>query len=502
MNDAPDVTTPLSDVTCDEDFTQQDIDLAASFSDPDNDQLTYTATSSETGLIASIDGHILHLNSLTNWNGTAAITVTASDAARTRSGRNTTRRLSVSDEFTVTVTPVNDPPLVAIPFPDLTLAEDFPPQSITLAGHFSDVDNTNLIYAATSNPEQIVATIENGILTLSPALNWHGVTVVSVIASDGSLSTSDAFNVTVAPVNDAPVLTDPFENITLTEDFGTQTVILTTHFFDPDGQTLNYTVASNHDQILSGFLEGQILLTSVLNWTGTTVVTITANDGTLSTSDDFNVFVTPINDAPVVSVPFQDLTRDENFDTFSIPLADHFTDVDNSILTYTADFTEAGIGVEIMDGNLVVSSVEGWSGVTTISVSASDAGALTRSVSRHTNARLSVTDSFTLTVNNTGVGDHDLDKLVTCLRGAFPNPFNGETTIRYSLEKNGPISIKLYNLKGEAIASLVDGQNSAGDHSILWEGHDQNGRAAASGVYLVIMRTGDKTLVQRITYMK
>lgn len=84
----------------------------------------------------------------------------------------------------------------------------------------------------------------------------------------------------------------------------------------------------------------------------------------------------------------------------------------------------------------------------------------------------------------------------------FPNPFNPSTTISYILGKAGETKVSIYNLVGKEIKTLVDQVQVAGTHSVVWDGRDNSGRAVASGVYVVTLRSGDFKQSRRITLMK
>jgi len=71
----------------------------------------------------------------------------------------------------------------------------------------------------------------------------------------------------------------------------------------------------------------------------------------------------------------------------------------------------------------------------------------------------------------------------------YPNPFNPGTTIRFGLLQPARVSLAVYNLLGERIRTLVNGQVSAGFHEIAWDGRDEAGRSVSSGVYLYRLET-------------
>jgi len=91
---------------------------------------------------------------------------------------------------------------------------------------------------------------------------------------------------------------------------------------------------------------------------------------------------------------------------------------------------------------------------------------------------------------------------VTALKGNYPNPFNPRTTISYSVKEQGPVSIGIYNLKGQLVKTLVSEAKAAGEHSVIWEGDDDNGRQASSGIYLYKMYSGKYTSTKKMIMMK
>lgn len=94
-------------------------------------------------------------------------------------------------------------------------------------------------------------------------------------------------------------------------------------------------------------------------------------------------------------------------------------------------------------------------------------------------------DSTEWTVTSTD-GIHENVPEVTKLNGNYPNPFNPETTISYSLATDENVSIFVYNASGKMVASLVNGNQKAGNHNIRW-----NGSTATSGIYFIRMKAGN-----------
>jgi len=73
----------------------------------------------------------------------------------------------------------------------------------------------------------------------------------------------------------------------------------------------------------------------------------------------------------------------------------------------------------------------------------------------------------------------------------YPNPFNPSTHIRFELPKTAVVTLSIYNSLGQEVRRLVSGQKPAGYHTIVWNGKDQQGRPAPSGIYHYRIQAGD-----------
>jgi predicted outer membrane repeat protein len=85
----------------------------------------------------------------------------------------------------------------------------------------------------------------------------------------------------------------------------------------------------------------------------------------------------------------------------------------------------------------------------------------------------------------------------------YPNPFNPETTISFSLAQDAKnTEIIIYNIKGQKVKQIVCGQLSAGQHSVIWNGKDSNEKPVASGIYFYRMRTDGYDKTKRMLLLK
>jgi hypothetical protein len=84
----------------------------------------------------------------------------------------------------------------------------------------------------------------------------------------------------------------------------------------------------------------------------------------------------------------------------------------------------------------------------------------------------------------------------------FPNPFNPHTTIRYELKSAAQVTLRIYDLQGQLIRSLVNDYQAAGSHNIHWDGLNENGIAVPSGVYFIRMSADKENISRRIILTK
>ena len=96
----------------------------------------------------------------------------------------------------------------------------------------------------------------------------------------------------------------------------------------------------------------------------------------------------------------------------------------------------------------------------------------------------------------------DQDNFV--LNGNYPNPFNPETSISFSVKNDfkGLVKIKIYNVKGQLVKTLAVRVDGAGDYSVLWKGTDQRNNKVASGMYMYIIDFGRVQLHSKMLLLK
>ncbi len=84
----------------------------------------------------------------------------------------------------------------------------------------------------------------------------------------------------------------------------------------------------------------------------------------------------------------------------------------------------------------------------------------------------------------------------------YPNPFNPETTIEYEMPTSGSLRLEIYNMLGQKIKTLIDQNQVAGSHRVVWNGKNESGEAVASGIYLYRIQSDNFTATKRMLLIR
>ena len=106
---------------------------------------------------------------------------------------------------------------------------------------------------------------------------------------------------------------------------------------------------------------------------------------------------------------------------------------------------------------------------------------------------------------NTGTAEVDEDAPIADkfeLMGNYPNPFNPETKIRFSTERNSNVEVTIYSILGEKINVVQSGQLDAGTYDISWFGQDSRGNKVPSGVYFYEVKSDNRNAKGKMLLLK
>ena len=376
VNDAPALVYPLTDVIRAEDSVI-DIALAAgSFADIDGDNLILSARLANGNALPnwlSFDGSRFTGTPPVNFNGFVDIEVFANDG-----------QLAVSDVFRLTISPANDGPIVALALADRSVAEDSAIDFTLPSGSFADFEGDALTYSVTlSNGSPLPAWLSFNAATQRftglPPSDFNGFLDVQVTASDGSLSVSDEFRLTVAPVNDAPVVAAALADQAVPVGSAINISVPAGTFTDVDSTNLNLSASLAGGGALPGWLtfaNGVFSGTAPAN-AGNYDIRITASDGSLSVSDEFQLAVTgALNTAPVANNDGIFVTvRPNSLVILASDLLLNDSDLDGNPLTITA-VGNGSRGTVALDasGNVVYTPDGAFEGSDSFTYTISDGG--------------------------------------------------------------------------------------------------------------------------------
>lgn len=106
-------------------------------------------------------------------------------------------------------------------------------------------------------------------------------------------------------------------------------------------------------------------------------------------------------------------------------------------------------------------------------------------------------------INFTASNDNQSIPLIFGLKQNYPNPFNPKTSISYTLDKPGNLSLNIYNSKGENVRNMINSQvQKAGIYKIEFDGMDNNSKPLASGVYFYRLSLGNKIITKKMILLK
>ncbi|POE11853.1 hypothetical protein BV921_05660 [Pectobacterium odoriferum] len=401
VNDAPVVATPIPAQSVAQDGSLSFTVPAGTFTDPDGDTLTLSATLADGTALPSW----LSFNPATGtFSGTPAsgdignltIKVTATDGSSA----------SVSTTFSLTVTNVNEAPVVSGTIAAQSIAQGGNLTVTVPAGTFTDPDGDTLTLSATladgtALPAWLSFNPATGTFSGTPANGDVGSLTIKVTATDGSnASVSTTFGLTVTNVNDAPVVSGTIAAQSIAQGGNLNVTVPAGTFTDPDGDTLTLSATLADGTALPSWLSfnpatGTFSGTPANGDVGSLTIKVTATDGSnASVSTTFGLTVTNVNDAPVVSgtIAAQSIAQGGNLNV-TVP-AGTFTDPDGDTLTLSATLANGSPLPNWLRFDPAIGTFSGTPGN-------ADVGTLVIRVTATDGSNTSISTSFGLTVTNT-----------------------------------------------------------------------------------------------------
>jgi hypothetical protein len=117
------------------------------------------------------------------------------------------------------------------------------------------------------------------------------------------------------------------------------------------------------------------------------------------------------------------------------------------------------------------------------------------------NGTASRSDVIEVALAATGVFEQSLP-LTTALNQNYPNPFNPETTIQFDLAVESSVTLRVFDITGQVVRTLVQGTMPAGSYVQLWDGRNGNGARVGSGLYFYELKAGSFTSMKKMTLLQ
>ena len=289
VNDAPTIDAAATrTITTDEDMQAAFVVKASDVDTPESQLVPSIATAPANGtIVRDAQGNFFYRPD-ENFNGTDSFLVSVSDG-----------QASTSYTVNVTVNPVNDAPTIdATATRTITTDEDTQAAFVIEA---SDIDTpeSQLVASISTQPANgAIVTDAQGNPFYRPNANFHGNDSFVVSVSDGQASTSYTVNVTVNPINDAPVFAQAVASFTSDED---QPLTFDPGATDVDGDALTYAAGPVANGTVTVGSDGRITFTPSQDFYGQTSFVLTASDGNGGVASQ-TVTVTVLNQPDVVNL--------------------------------------------------------------------------------------------------------------------------------------------------------------------------------------------------------
>ena len=331
--------------------------LALSATDGEGNSLTYSASSDNASVAASVSGSTLTLTPAANYFGNANITVSVSDGA-----------LSDSEVMVLTVNSDNDlPQFTSSSSGSIVYGNSF---DITLsATDIETADNSITFAVQNSNTSQVTASISGSTLSLTPVNNYLGNTTITLRATDGDSGITDQSFVltTTATANTAPALAAI--GAQSTDEDNAKVIALSAT--DSEDDSLTYSASSDNGSITASVSANSLTLTPATNYFGNANITVTVSDGTLTDSEVVVLTVNSDNDLPLFTSSDSGSVQYGN----SLDVILNATDIEtaNDSITFAVQSSNASqVTASISGTTLSLTPVNDYLGDTTITLRASD----------------------------------------------------------------------------------------------------------------------------------
>jgi len=319
------------------------------------------------------------------------------------------------------------------------------------------------------------------------------------------------------PVSQPPVVT-AIDDITIDEDDDKTLYITAT---DADGDSLTYSATADTSAIVvmvGALSDNELYVSPLMNWNGSSVVTVAVSDGFSTVEESFTLTVNPTPDPPSYftwtnptvendsiiitssnqsynwSIGWENSTDPDGedvtymifstlppFNTVPIPLTEKANTTDLTI-PYQNFIDSWPSDLQMVNRLTYVYNVFAYSGNDSTEITGTRQLVVKREGDLNTKS-IEPPNSFVLHPN-------------------YPNPFNPQTQIRFEMPYAGKVDLSIYNLLGVKIKTLYSGQKPTGVYTFKWDGKNESSQLVSGGVYIYKLQSEKGMQMRKMILLK
>ena len=366
-----------------------------------------------------------------------------------------------------------------------------------------DLEGDNLVV------NLITDTVDHGSLSVfadgrfnyTPSSGYFGVDFFDYRITDGTNSQeSGRVYLEVVAVDRPPVAQNEFYRLAAGETLQIPAANgLLANDFDPDGDSVSVTLItrSTAHGALSVFAGGNFNFVPNQGFSGTDSFDYRISANGKNASATATIVVYEVNRSPIA---MQDHYYVPLNGSLSIPAVagllrnDFDPDGDSTVVNLISNNVDHGSVSVFGSGTFSYTPTAGYSGLDSFTYRMAD--------SNGANSSTTVTIFVGVTEGQFAPVPPPADTTRFGMSLPAPNPFNPTTKIDFRIDGSARTALRVYDVRGSLVRTLVDEHLPAGDHTVQWDGRDDRGAPVASGTYFAALSSGSKTASQRVALVK
>jgi hypothetical protein len=333
VNEAPSISTETQDSYA-ENLSIGSVLVGVATTDPENQEVTYSLSGEGSDKFTIDEAGNITLAESFDFEAKASytLTVTATDG-----------ELSSETEVLINVGDINEVPSLSSTLALTSFSEDSAIGTIIATASATDPESNTITYSLSGTGSEYFIVDENGKISLKDTLDFetYAKYEITLVASDGELTSSSVITFDISDVDEAPSLSSTLKSESFEESITVGTALATISSIDPESQTITYSLSGAGSENFEIDSEGNITSKVTFDYETTPSYTfnVTASDGTNSTTSPLTITLSDANESPDVTISLQGSEFAENIATGSTIATIAYTDPESDTLSYTLSGT-------------------------------------------------------------------------------------------------------------------------------------------------------------------